>query len=169
MNVGQAIWDLEENGSSRDPIFYGDWETTPDWLRSEIYLSRLASSVRIGYYGGPDHHLVKHGTLSGMVQDRRKTRVARERPVAATCEESLEEARVENRMLALSITDLSEERDLLEDDLKRLVTHPPGWKDSGRDRWALVAEALRRGYTYAVDLCKKFDVDPFATYEDEKR
>lgn len=76
MNVDQAVVDLEENGSAEDPIFYGGHETSPSRLEHMFHnnLSLHASKVRIGYYGGRDLHLIKSGTLSGMVADRRRLR-----------------------------------------------------------------------------------------------
>lgn len=86
MSVDRAIQDLEEHGSSQDPIFYKGQETTPEQLswkvddgRCDLRGYTLAGEVRIGYYGGKDLHLIKRGTLSGMVKDRRRLREDRDR------------------------------------------------------------------------------------------
>lgn len=74
MTVDRAVQDLEENGSAEDPIFYRDHETTPSRLEHMFEQNPFcsASYIRIGYYGGRDLHLIKRGTLSGMVADRRR-------------------------------------------------------------------------------------------------
>jgi len=86
MSVNRAIQDLEEHGSSQDPIWYQGEETTPEQLswkvddgRSDLSGYVLAGDVRISYYGGKDLHLIKRGTLSGMVRDRRRLREDRDR------------------------------------------------------------------------------------------
>ena len=79
MDVSRAVQDLEENGSSEDPIWFRGKETTPN--RLEHTLSRVscwAKDVSIGYYGGVNLHMIKRGTLSGMVADRRRLRERRD-------------------------------------------------------------------------------------------
>lgn len=82
MDISRAVQDLEENGSAEDPIFYKGQETTPNRLEHELtHLGPLkAKNVVIGYYGGRELHLIKRGTLSGMVSDRRRLRQRRDEP-----------------------------------------------------------------------------------------
>lgn len=81
MDLARAVQDLEENGSSQDPIFLGGEETTPEQLEyvgklCELPGTPMAKDIKISYYGGKDLHLIKRGTLSGMVKDRRRLREA---------------------------------------------------------------------------------------------
>lgn len=80
MNLHEAVDELENLGSSHDPIFWEDHETTPESLEGALGGSTIctrASKIRISYYGGVDPLVLRKGTLSGMVADRRRM-VARE-------------------------------------------------------------------------------------------
>ncbi len=69
MKVHEALEALESAGSASDPILYRGEETTA----VDLDLPSLddASKVRIGYWG-KGIRLVKRGTLSGMVRERRR-------------------------------------------------------------------------------------------------
>lgn len=47
-----------------------------------------------------------------------------------------------------------------ENDLRRLVSAPPGWVHEGRPRWSCVGAALSRGSGHSIALCRRFGFDP---------
>jgi hypothetical protein len=72
MYLDSAVDLLDDLCSHQDPILYKGAETTPeelDYLLTDPYL--LAKDIRISYYGGAPFRLI-HGTLSGMVADRKR-------------------------------------------------------------------------------------------------
>ena len=72
MNIREAVDILEHLYSSQDPIMYRGEDMTPEDLSYYLNEHLPASEVRISYYGGDDYHKWRHGTLSGMVNDRRR-------------------------------------------------------------------------------------------------
>jgi hypothetical protein len=89
MNLSRAVQDLEENGSSQDPIWYKGEETTPEQLEWKVSDNRhggmaAASKIRITYYGYVKGDCLKkvNGTLSGMVRDRRILHADNERKLS---------------------------------------------------------------------------------------
>lgn len=71
MYLHEATDLLDEMYSSQDPIYYKGDETTPDELPYLLHHTILARDVRISYYGREPLRLV-HGSLSGMVMDRKQ-------------------------------------------------------------------------------------------------
>ena len=74
MYLDEAVTLLDDLCSSQDPIFYKGVETTPSELPYLGAFGRdhtiLAKDIRVSYYGGAPFRLI-HGTLSGMVKDRK--------------------------------------------------------------------------------------------------
>ena len=82
MDIHRAILDLEDNGSSQDPVFFEGKEIMAEELQYHINVGLVtpARDIKIGYWGGRDLHLIRRGTLSGMVLDRRRLRARNEKP-----------------------------------------------------------------------------------------
>lgn len=73
LDVGEALAELEQLGSSEDPIVYQGQEMTPSEL---VYRAKpnLAKHVRVSFWGEVDGRcrLIRGSNLARMVADRRK-------------------------------------------------------------------------------------------------